>query len=92
MRLRISNVELGRFASAEIRPLMRTEFIKLRRAVIYKINGQSPRGQREESAPALVVRLGSDTETGSPFSRDSNIGIVKNEAPIETFKMLRRGT
>jgi 23S rRNA pseudouridine2605 synthase len=32
-RVRIGNVELGRLALGEIRPLMRTEIIKLKRAV-----------------------------------------------------------
>jgi 16S rRNA U516 pseudouridylate synthase RsuA-like enzyme len=32
-RVRIGNVELGPLAPGEIRPLMRTEIIKLRRAV-----------------------------------------------------------
>ena len=33
IRVRIGNVELGRLALGEIRPLMRTEIIKLKRAV-----------------------------------------------------------
>ncbi len=32
-RVRIGNVELGRLEPGEIRPLMRTEIIKLKRAV-----------------------------------------------------------
>jgi 23S rRNA pseudouridine2605 synthase len=33
IRVRVGNVELGRLAPGEIRPLMRTEIIKLKRAV-----------------------------------------------------------
>jgi hypothetical protein len=42
IRVRIGNVELGRRAPGEIRPLMRTEIIKLKRAVGLEVSRSEP--------------------------------------------------
>ena len=42
IRVRIGNVELGRLAPGEIRPLMRTELIKLKRAVGLEVSRSEP--------------------------------------------------
>jgi hypothetical protein len=55
IRVRIGNVELGRLAAGEIRPLMSTEIIRLKRGVGLQDSRPDPRGPREEIAPALVV-------------------------------------
>ena len=51
IRVRIGNVELGRLALGEIRPLMRTEIIKLKRAVGLQVSRPEPE-RRERRRPA----------------------------------------
>ena len=51
IRVRIGNVELGRLALGEIRPLMRTEIIKLKRAVGLQVSRPEPeRPERRKRA------------------------------------------
>jgi 16S rRNA U516 pseudouridylate synthase RsuA-like enzyme len=42
IRVRIGNVELGRLAPGEIRPLMRTEIIKLKRTIRFEDSRSEP--------------------------------------------------
>ena len=51
IRVRIGNVELGSLAPGEIRPLMRTEIIKLKRAVGLEVSRSEPeRPERRKRA------------------------------------------
>ena len=49
IRVRIGNVELGRLAPDEIRPLMRTEIFKLKRAVGLQDSPSKPEPRKRAS-------------------------------------------
>jgi 23S rRNA pseudouridine2605 synthase len=50
IRVRFGNVELGRLAPGEIRPLMRTEVLKLKRAVGLQEEKAEPRKRKKSRA------------------------------------------
>jgi 23S rRNA pseudouridine2605 synthase len=55
IRVRLGNVELGRLAPGEIRPLMRTEIIKLKRAVGLQTSPSEPEKRKRTGSHRLVL-------------------------------------